>query len=35
MPYLQKLNDKVFALDNRVRKVQASLSDNTTTCAVL
>ena len=23
MPYLQKLNDKVFALDNRVRKVQA------------
>ena len=25
-----KLNDKVFALDNRVRKVQASLSDNTT-----
>ena len=30
MPYLQKLNDKVFALDNRVRKVQASLSDNTT-----
>lgn len=30
MPYLQKLNDKVFSLDQRVRKVQASLSDNTT-----
>lgn len=29
MPYLQKLNDRVFALDNRVRKVQASLNDST------
>lgn len=30
MPYLQKLNDRIFALDNRVRKVQASLNDSTT-----
>ena len=29
IPYLQKLNDRVFALDQRVRKVQASLSDQT------
>lgn len=29
MPYLQKLNDKVFALDERVQKVSASLSDST------
>jgi TldD protein len=29
MPYLQKINDKVFALDKRVRKVQANLSDTT------
>jgi TldD protein len=30
MPYLQRLNDKIFSLDSRVRKVQASLSDSTT-----
>ena len=29
MPYLQKLNDKVFSLDSRVQKVSASLSDST------
>lgn len=29
IPYLQKLNDKVFALDPRVLKVNASLSDTT------
>ena len=29
MPYLQKINDKMFAADNRVTKVSASLSDNT------
>lgn len=29
MPYLQKLNDKIFALDNRVQKVNASLNDET------
>lgn len=29
MPYLQKLNDKIFALDKRVQKVQASQSDST------
>ena len=29
IPYLQKLNDKVFSLDQRVRKVRASLSDQT------
>ena len=29
MPYLQKLNDKVFSLDKRVQKVNASLSDET------
>jgi TldD protein len=29
MPYLQKLNDKIFALDKRVQKVTASLSDST------
>lgn len=28
-PYLQKLNDKIFALDKRVQKVSASLNDNT------
>ena len=30
VPYLQKLNDKIFSLDKRVRKVQASLGDTTT-----
>lgn len=29
IPYLEKLNAKVFALDERVRKVRASLSDST------
>ncbi|KAA6325428.1 Metalloprotease TldD [termite gut metagenome] len=29
MPFLQRLNDKVFALDKRVQKVSASLSDTT------
>lgn len=29
MPFLQKLNDKIFALDKRVQKVSASLSDST------
>lgn len=29
MPYLQKLNDKIFALDKRVQKVSASLVDST------
>lgn len=29
MPYLQRLNDTIFALDNRVQKVVASLTDNT------
>lgn len=29
MPYLQKLNDKVFSLDNRVIKVMASMGDTT------
>lgn len=29
IPYLQKLNDKIFALDKRVRKVSASLNDST------
>jgi TldD protein len=29
MPYLQQLNDQVFALDNRVQKVSASLADTT------
>jgi TldD protein len=29
MPFLQQLNDKVFALDKRVQKVSASLSDAT------
>jgi TldD protein len=29
MPYLQKLNDRIFALDNRVTKVSAGLSDTT------
>ncbi|MEG0948434.1 MAG: TldD/PmbA family protein [Bacteroidales bacterium] len=28
-PYLQKLNDKIFALDKRVNKVSASLNDST------
>ena len=27
MPYLQKLNDAIFSLDNRVQKVSASLND--------
>lgn len=30
IPYLQKVNEKIFSLDNRVRKVQASLNDSTT-----
>lgn len=29
MPYLQKLNDKIFSLDKRVNKVMASLGDST------
>lgn len=29
IPYLEKLNAKIFSLDDRVRKVQASLSDST------
>lgn len=29
MPYLQQLNDEIFALDNRVQKVSASLNDST------
>jgi len=29
IPYLQKLNDKIFALDKRVQKVSASLNDST------
>lgn len=29
IPYLEKVNEKIFALDNRVRKVQAALTDNT------
>lgn len=29
IPYLEKLNEKVFSLDKRVRKVQANLSDST------
>lgn len=29
IPYLQKLNDRIFALDNRVHKVQANQSDST------
>lgn len=29
MPYLQRLNDKIFAKDNRVQKVTASLTDDT------
>lgn len=29
IPYLEKLNEKIFSLDNRVRKVQASLVDST------
>lgn len=29
MPYLQQLNDKIFAKDQRVMKVQASLGDTT------
>jgi len=28
-PYLQKLNEKIFALDKRVQKVSASLNDST------
>ncbi len=28
-PFLQKLNDRIFALDNRVHKVMASLGDTT------
>ncbi|GAE22420.1 sugar kinase [Bacteroides pyogenes JCM 10003] len=29
MPYLQKLNERIFSMDKRVRKVQASQSDAT------
>lgn len=29
MPYLQKLNDKIFSIDKRVNKVIASLGDST------
>ena len=29
IPYLERINEKVFSLDNRVRKVQASLVDST------
>src|SRR3712207_735430 len=29
IPYLEKLNEKIFALDKRVSKVQAYLTDNT------
>jgi TldD protein len=29
MPYIQKLNDRIFALDPRVQRVTASLSDST------
>jgi len=29
MPYLQKLNDKIFAMDSRVAKVSAGLGDTT------
>ena len=29
MPYLQKLNDRIFALDQRVNKVRAILNDST------
>ncbi len=29
MPYLQKLNDKIFSLDKRVQKVSASINDST------
>ena len=29
MPYLQKLNERIFALDSRVIKVNASISDST------
>ncbi|MEG1585934.1 MAG: metallopeptidase TldD-related protein [Bacteroidales bacterium] len=29
IPYLQKLNEKIFALDKRVNKVRASFSDST------
>ena len=29
MPYLQRLNDRIFALDKRVHKVSASLTDTT------
>jgi TldD protein len=29
MPYIQKLNDRIFALDSRVSKVSASLNDTT------
>ena len=29
IPYLEKLNERIFALDPRVRKVQAALSDST------
>lgn len=29
IPYLQKLNDRIFSLDNRVNKVRASLGDST------
>lgn len=29
IPYLEKLNEKIFSLDSRVRKVQAYLQDST------
>ena len=29
IPYLQKVNDRIFAMDNRVTKVNAALSDTT------
>ena len=29
MPFLQQMNEKIFAMDNRVTKVNASLTDNT------
>ncbi|MCI1683934.1 MAG: TldD/PmbA family protein [Bacteroides sp.] len=30
IPYLQRLNEKIFSLDHRVHKVQAGLNDSTT-----
>ena len=29
MPYLQKLNDRIFELDGRVQKVRAAMNDST------